>query len=142
MDKAWLSGINYSCSFSTIRLGFLRRAKHIHTFSHWLKKTEPDVVICIDVLSCLFASKARKKAEQNFTIFSWPHFSLDHKKHAECVSWADYHLAISSGIKHQMIERGIDQKNITVVYNPVSRKSEIIPQPEKGNPQSFCMSEG
>lgn len=137
MDKAWLSDINYSCSFSTIRLGFLRRAKHIHTFSRWLKKTEPDVVICIDVLSCLFASKARKKSGQNFTIFSWPHFSLDHKKHAECVSSADYHLAISSGIKQQMIARGIDQKNITVVYNPVSRKSEIIPQPEEGQPAVF-----
>lgn len=137
MDKAWLNGINYSCSFSAIRLGFLRRAKHIHTFSRWLKKTEPDVVICIDVLSCLFASKARKKSGLDFTIFSWPHFSLDHKKHAECVSAADYHLAISSGIKQQMIARGIDQKNITVVYNPVSRKSNIIPQPEEGQPAVF-----
>ncbi|HHG9495542.1 TPA: lipopolysaccharide 1,6-galactosyltransferase [Citrobacter farmeri] len=137
MDKAWLNGINYSCSFSAIRLGFLRRAKHIHTFSRWLKKTEPDVVICIDVLSCLFANKARNKSGLDFTIFSWPHFSLDHKKHAECVSSADYHLAISSGIKQQMIARGIDQKNITVVYNPVSRKSKIIPQPEEGQPAVF-----
>ena len=117
MDKAWLSGIHYSCSFSNIRLGFLRRAKHIHNFSNWLKKTEPDVVICIDVLSCLFASKARKKSGRDFTIFSWPHFSLDHKKHAECVVWADYHLAISSGIKQQMIARGIDQKDITVAVS-------------------------
>ncbi|MCV5232735.1 glycosyl transferase, partial [Escherichia coli] len=26
MDKGWLEGIKYSCSFSNIRLGFLRRA--------------------------------------------------------------------------------------------------------------------
>ena len=37
MDKGWLEGIKYSCSFSNIRLGFLRRAKHIHALSKWLQ---------------------------------------------------------------------------------------------------------
>lgn len=137
MDKSWLKDIDYTCSFSNIRLGFLRRAKHIHAFSRWLKKTEPDVVICIDVLSCLLASKARKKAAMSFVLFSWPHFSLDHKKHAECIIRADYHLAISSGIKEQMMARGIADQNITIIYNPVSRKTDIIPQPEDSQPATF-----
>ncbi|WP_336220092.1 lipopolysaccharide 1,6-galactosyltransferase [Citrobacter amalonaticus] len=137
MDKAWLKGIDYTCSFSNIRLGFFRRAKHIHAFSQWLKKTKPDVVICIDVLSCLLASKAREKSAVSFVLFSWPHFSLDHKKHAECITWADYHLAISSGIKEQMMARGIADQNITIVYNPVSRKTDIIPQPKDSQPAVF-----
>ena len=58
----WLEGIKYSCSFSNIRLGFLRRAKHIHALSKWLQEYQPDIVICIDVISCLFAAKARKKS--------------------------------------------------------------------------------
>lgn len=137
MDKAWLNNINYSCSFSNTRLVFLRRAKHINAFSQWLKETRPDVVICIDVLSCLFASKARKKSGVDFTLFSWPHFSLDHKKHAECIIHADYHLAISSGIKEQMIARGIEQSRISVIFNPVSRKSTIVYPPEPGQPAVF-----
>lgn len=137
MDKAWLKGIDYTCSISNIRLGFLRRAKHIQALSAWLKKTKPDYVICIDVLSCLLVNKARRKSGTRFVLFSWPHFSLDHKKHADCITWADYHLAISSGIKQQMMARGIDEKEITVVYNPVSRKKEIIPGPETDEPAVF-----
>ncbi|ELL6415507.1 glycosyl transferase, partial [Salmonella enterica] len=94
MDKAWLKEIKYAQSFSNIKLSFLRRAKHVYNFSQWLKETSPDIVICIDVISCLYANKARKKSGKHFTIFSWPHFSLDHKKHAECITYADYHLAI------------------------------------------------
>lgn len=137
MDKAWLRGIDYSCSFSNIRLSILRRAKHIHAFSRWIKDSKPDVVICIDVLACLFANKAREKSGHNFTLFSWPHFSLDHKKHAEYIVYADDHLAISSGIKQQMMARGIDEKRITLVYNPVSRKSVVIPPPTKEQPAVF-----
>lgn len=137
MDKAWLNGVDYTCSYSNIRLSFLRRAKHIHAFSRWLQSARPDVVVCIDVLSCLYASKARKKSGVSFTLFSWPHFSLEHKKHADCVSYADYHLAISSGIKDQMIARGIEDNRIDVIFNPVARKTAIIPPPEPGQPAVF-----
>lgn len=137
MDKAWLQGIRYECAISNIRLSFLRRAKQIAHFSRWLKRTKPDVVICIDVISCLFASQARQKTGQEFTLFSWPHFSLDHKKHADCVTFADYHLAISSGIRQQMIARGVPQQKISLVYNPVSPKDEIIPAPNADEPPTF-----
>lgn len=137
MDKEWLKDIHYTCSFSTIRLGFLRRAKHIHAFSRWLKNVKPDAVICIDVVSCLYADKARKKAGISVPVFSWPHFSLDHKKHAECITYADYHLAISSGIKQQMIKHGVDEQRISVVYNPVSVKMVVIPPPDEGQPAVF-----
>lgn len=69
MDKAWLNNIDYTCSFSNVRLGFLRRAKHINAFSNWVKVNKPDVVVCIDVISCLYANKARKKSGVEFTIF-------------------------------------------------------------------------
>ncbi|EHX0189029.1 lipopolysaccharide 1,6-galactosyltransferase, partial [Salmonella enterica] len=137
MDKAWLKEIKYAQSFSNIKLSFLRRAKHVYNFSQWLKETSPDIVICIDVISCLYANKARKKSGKHFTIFSWPHFSLDHKKHAECITYADYHLAISSGIKEQIMARGISAQDISVVYNPVSIKTVIVPPPERDKPAVF-----
>lgn len=137
MDKSWLEDINYQCSFSNIKLSLLRRAKHVSAFSQWVRKNSPDIVICIDVISCLLANKARKKSGSHFVIYAWPHFSLDHKKHDECIIYADKFLAISSGIKQQMVERGVDESKITVVYNPVSKKSNIIPSPEAGAPATF-----
>lgn len=137
MDKAWLNGIDYTCSFSNIKLGFLRRAKHINAFSYWLEKNKPDVVVCIDVVSCLYANKARKKVGLNFPVFSWPHFSLDHKKHAECVNYADRHLAISSGIKKQMVAHGVPESAISLIYNPVEPKSIIIPATEMNEQANF-----
>lgn len=137
MDKEWLNGFDYKCSFSNIRLGFLRRAKHIHAFSNWLRENKPDVVVCIDVVSCLYADKARKLVGMNFPVFSWPHFSLDHKKHAEFVTYADKHLAISSGIKKQMMAHGIPESAISVIYNPVEPKSITIPASEMNEPANF-----
>lgn len=137
MDKTWLNGIDYKCSFSNIRLGFLRRAKYINTFSHWLRENKPDVVVCIDVVSCLYAHKARKQVGMNFPVFSWPHFSLDHKKHAECINYADKHLAISSGIKKQMMAHGVPESAISVIYNPVEPKSIIIPPAEMNEQANF-----
>lgn len=131
MDKSWLHGINAEYSFANQKITFLRRMRQVSDFSKWLQKNTPDAIICFDVLSCLLVSKARIKSCTNFDILSWPHFSLDHKKHAENIIYADYHLAISSGIKRQMMMRGVSEDLISLIYNPVSRKAVTIPQPDK-----------
>ncbi|UMR98312.1 lipopolysaccharide 1,6-galactosyltransferase [Escherichia coli] len=137
MNKLWLKDIKYSCSFSSIRLSFLRRAKHIYALSKWFQDFQPDVVICIDVISCLYATKARVKSGVDVPVFSWPHFSLEHKKHAEYITCADYHLAISTEIKWQMIKRGCPENRINVIYNSVEAKNEVIPAPAKNETATF-----
>lgn len=137
MDKQWLQSMDVSYSFSCQKISFFRKLKNISDFSQWVKRNQPDVVVCIDMISCLLVNKARKKSGVKFKIFSWPHFSLDHKKHAECIVYADRHLAISSGIKKQMQARGVSASDITLVYNPVSRKPDIIPAPENGEITTF-----
>ncbi|EMF0717205.1 lipopolysaccharide 1,6-galactosyltransferase [Citrobacter freundii] len=137
MDKNWLHGINVDYSFANQKITFFRRRKLVTDFSKWLQENNPDIIICIDVLSCLLASKARMKSGINFKIFSWPHFSLDHKKHAENIVYADHHLAISSGIKRQMIARGVPEDSISLIYNPVSRKEVTIPSPGKEEITTF-----
>lgn len=137
MDKDWLHGINVEYSFANQKITFFRRRKLVSDFSKWLQEHNPDIIICIDVLSCLLASKARMKSGINFKLFSWPHFSLDHKKHAENIVYADHHLAISSGIKRQMIARGVPEDSISLIYNPVSRKEVTIPSPGKEEITTF-----
>lgn len=137
MDKRWLDNIDTSYSFSNNLLSPLRREKHARALSRWIAQEKPDAVIAIDPLSCLLASVARKKANADFTLFSWPHFSLDHKKHAKYITCADYHLAISRGIRQQMITRGIAEKDIHLVFNPTEKTPSIIPAPEKGDIPTF-----
>ncbi|XTZ38275.1 lipopolysaccharide 1,6-galactosyltransferase [Salmonella enterica] len=137
MDKEWLNDIPVAYSFSNTKLSFLRRLKHIRAFSKWLSENTPDIVICIDVISCLLANKSRIKSGLEFPIFSWPHFSLDHKKHADCIVYADYHLAISNGIKQQMLARGVPGKNIGVIYNPVLPQEDTIPSPRSDEKATF-----
>ncbi|WP_250883247.1 glycosyltransferase [Escherichia coli] len=118
----------------------MRRAKHIHALSKWLHDYQPDVVICIDVISCLYAAKARKKNRGlMYLYFHGRIFSLDHKKHAEYITCADYHLAISSGIKQQMISRGVPESTINVIFNPVEAKNSVIPAPGKAKRQHSFM---
>ncbi|WLI78144.1 lipopolysaccharide 1,6-galactosyltransferase [Kosakonia sp. H02] len=137
MDKSWLKGITAAYSFSNFKISFVRRAIHIRNFARWLKEKKPDAVICVDVLSCLLANKARIKSGQQFPLFSWPHFSLDHKKHAECITYADYHLAISTGIKKQMLDRGVPADTISVIYNPVSPQIGTILAPNRDEEATF-----
>ncbi|YCI81809.1 lipopolysaccharide 1,6-galactosyltransferase [Enterobacteriaceae bacterium] len=137
MDKGWLEGIDADYAFSNHKISFLRRARHVRALARWLREEKPDVVICIDVISCLLANRARQKSGLHFPLFSWPHFSLDHKKHAECVTYADYHLAISSGIKQQMIARGVPEARINVIFNPVAPKNTVIPAPAAGEAPTF-----
>jgi len=136
-NKKWLKNIDAFYSVSKNKCAFLRRAKHVREFSQWIKQQQPDIVIALDPLSCKLASKARKKAGRSVPLFSWPHFSLDHKKHADCITRADYHLAISSGIRQQMLHRGVAENTIEVIYNPTVPVSVTIPAPSKESVATF-----
>ncbi|MDF7758198.1 lipopolysaccharide 1,6-galactosyltransferase [Kosakonia cowanii] len=137
MDKGWLAGIDAAYSFSKVKISFIRRAIHIRNLKRWIDEHKPDLVICIDTPSCFLTSRAQQKCKHRFTILSWPHFSLDHKKHGDCVAWADYHLAISSGIKRQMEARDIAEETVHVIYNPVAPQSGTIPAPNADETATF-----
>ncbi|NUU67653.1 lipopolysaccharide 1,6-galactosyltransferase [Enterobacteriaceae bacterium BIT-l23] len=138
MDKQWLvEGAGVSYSYSSIKISALRRIRHIRTFASWLRKERPDVVICIDMIACLLVNRARLRAGMHFPLFSWPHFSLDHKKHADCVIHADLHLAISSGIQKQLMARGVPQQKTYLIYNPVSEQQTVIPAPGSSDVPTF-----
>lgn len=132
MDKGWLAGIDTGYSHSRNRIAFLRNRTHVRRFARYLREQRPDVVISIDLIACLLARRARERAGLGFPLFSWVHFSLEHKKHADCIVHADYHLAISSGIKAQIAARGVDPQRIFTVFNPVERQAHTIPRPEPG----------
>jgi len=137
MDNNWLNGIKNFYSYSNQKISLFKRMKHISNFTAWVKSNKPDVVICFDLISCLYAQSARKKTNEKYIIYSWPHFSLDHKKHSEYIIHADRHLAISSGIKEQMLARRVKESSITLIYNPIDKKNIIIPQSSANEIKNF-----
>ncbi|MFK5676173.1 glycosyltransferase [Ligilactobacillus sp. LYQ60] len=68
-----------------------------------------------------YANIMRRCFHKQYTITSWIHYSLDDQQmfNADNILFADNHWAISSSIKKQLINRGISEKQITLVYNAV-----------------------
>lgn len=94
----------------------------------YLLKTDADIVIGISTRMIAFANRARKFFHKKYKIVSWLHFSLMHAKRLKLddLRLADYHLAISSGIKSQMIDAGIDSERVFTIFNPAERVTQIV----------------
>ncbi|MFP9228828.1 lipopolysaccharide 1,6-galactosyltransferase [Pectobacterium cacticida] len=129
MDKAWLMGKKFVCHRSGIKISCLRRRFHANALASYIKRNQPDAVIAFDAPTCRVAAQAIRYSKKKLPLISWLHYSLDHKKHAEQALVADHHLAISSGIKQQLITRGVPPERISVIFNPVTPQTAVIPRP-------------
>lgn len=137
MDKAWLEGKHFVCHHSAIKISFLRRMSHACALASFIRQNQPDTVIAFDAPSCRIAAQAIRYSKKTLPLISWLHYSLDHKKHAEQALVADHHLAISSGIKQQLIKRGVPPERISVIFNPVTPQAVVIPRPAQGENAVF-----
>ncbi|MBN3050262.1 lipopolysaccharide 1,6-galactosyltransferase [Pectobacterium brasiliense] len=137
MDKAWLEGKKFVCHRSSIKISFLRRLSHASALGHHIKQSQPDVVIAFDSPSCRVAAQAIRASKKTLPLVSWIHYSLDHKKHSEHVLAANYHLAISSGIKQQLVDRGVPADRVAVIFNPVTPQTTVIPPPSEAEKAVF-----
>lgn len=107
----------------------LRYASGLWYLAKYVKQTEADIVICLNTNLLRVASFFKKLYHKDFVLVSWIHFSLFHEAavNQKVLSLADCHLAISTGIEKQLLELGIPQEHIYLVYNPVTPKKENIP---------------
>lgn len=80
-----------------------------------------DNLIAISTNIIHVTSVYRKFTRRKFSIYSWIHFSLFNTTtvNVKYLPEADYHLAISSGIKNQLREIGIKPERINIIYNPI-----------------------
>ncbi|MQL46649.1 glycosyltransferase [Photorhabdus khanii] len=136
IDDGWLNGMSFHRIHSGIYNTKVRRIHFAFSFSKFMRKEKPDIVIAIDPLSCYITSLAKKLIFSKTPIFSWIHSSLEQLYKNIYVIKADYHLSISSGITQQLIDRGVNPDKIFTIFNPVSQKSETIPRPS-GNITKF-----
>lgn len=94
---------------------------------------KPDITLCLEGKATKLASQIREKSHLKFKIISWGHTSIKESNNfvKNDLDLADAHLAISSGIKQQLINFGVNKKKIFLVYNPIKIVADNIINPPK-----------
>lgn len=87
-------------------------------------------IVCLSTKILYFSYCIKKLFNRRLVLISWIHFSLFNEKTVDVtkLKYADYHLAISTGILKQLEKLGIGRNKIKLVFNPVSYKKRTIPR--------------
>ncbi|GAJ25400.1 alpha-1,4-N-acetylgalactosamine transferase PglJ [Liquorilactobacillus sucicola DSM 21376 = JCM 15457] len=112
------------------------KERHNFVMRHILAQ-KPDIVLCLEGKANKMVANIRQHYHCHFKIISWGHTSIVDSKNflKENIHYADYHLAISSGIKQQLIDFGVTPENVFLVFNPVQTTSpKIVASPKPGSP--------
>lgn len=90
--------------------------------------TQAEAVIVLSPKYIRLSKFVQRLFRKKFKVISWMHFSLDSlfSDAATVFRTADYHMAISTGIQQQLINMGVAESRISVVFNPVSKKKDTI----------------
>lgn len=131
-DKAWLNGLNFHETRAS-RNKYIRVVPYFLNLLKYIAMERPSMVICLSPMLCSLSHLVRRLIHGKFPIISWIHFSL--KRNNIRLDWlhkADFHLAISSGIVHQLETSGVPKAKIFLIYNPVQRADQFIPRPSDG----------
>ncbi|SUB84035.1 Glycogen synthase [Pragia fontium] len=126
----WLEGIEYQYSMCTHKSKKVRNLVYTLALTRFLYTEKPDLVICTNSLACHISSLARKITFSHYPLISWSHGSLTDMNRKKDMLKADFHLAIASGIKDQLLELGVDESKIYVIFNPCKPGNRIIPRPK------------
>jgi len=96
-----------------------------------------DKVICMSTRILRITYSLRKIFRRKFKIISWIHFSLFHESTVipDNLKYADYNLAISSGINRQMKSLGINDNDIGLIFNPIEKKNRVINSSHNKKPE-------
>lgn len=86
-----------------------------------ITKFLPDLVLGLEGAAIQLAFDIRKHHMLKYKIVTWSHTSLrnGHFFNKKELSYADFHLAISSGMKKQLLELGVAKDKIFLIFNPV-----------------------
>ncbi|WP_208421998.1 glycosyltransferase [Latilactobacillus fragifolii] len=130
--KEWIGDITNNILYNDSKLkikSFRNLGGLLYLINYLIFHTrDTDVVIGMSSRLVRIISIYRRVLKKNFFLVSWIHFSIDHEDAVRIkdIKKADYHLAISSGIKRQLTREGIPSNKIKLIYNPVEKTDESI----------------
>lgn len=132
-DGDWLKQANFKI-VKMARSDFIRRIQYLLLLPWMLLKfvftTDAQVVISTNPvmwsLIYLWSKILRKKVQ----VVSWYHYSLKKKPvNSVLLSMADNYLAISSGVRDELVELGIKNQKIHLIFNPIPRNTNLVARP-------------
>lgn len=133
-DQSWCDSFDYEVFRHPKKIPFfktIRRIYYTHNVKKILLKEQPDAVfITADEHLPLF-NRAIRTLGLKTTLFYWPHNSqieqLENKaEKINNVLSAHQYLAISTGVKRQLMDLGIAEDKITLIFNPIYRQESVI----------------
>ncbi|MCC4383832.1 glycosyltransferase [Limosilactobacillus reuteri] len=121
-NRVWLKRMNERIKIHEIKnenkFAKLKYLSQIFLFS---KSTDHFIILGANTIK--LASKIRKLTRKKYSITSWIHYSLINQDmfNPKNIKLADNHLAISTPIKNQLKNLGINDEKISLIFNPVSQ---------------------
>lgn len=135
-NRKWLEGLsNYSLLKKKFNSIIVRQIVGTFFIVKFLLFTKNRQIICMSDKIIKIVSSVNKLKRKKLQIISWIHFSLEesHSMNQAFLCEADFHLAISSGIKKQLIDLGISNDKVEVIGNPIVKPNKIIPASKNEN---------
>lgn len=123
-DSGWLESLT-DCN---VKIGSRNKVISVLSLVKLILENKYQKFIFLSTKQMRLAFEVRRFLRHKFEIISWIHFSVLHEKtvRPKYFKYADKNLAISSGIKKQLIQLGIAENKIKVIFNPVKRHQQTI----------------
>lgn len=105
-----------------------------------IQANNTDIIVGMSSKLVSILSTLRKVFQKQFLLVSWIHFSLYNEEAVKIheIKKADFHLAISSGIKQQLVDAGINSQKIALIYNPIKKSNRVIQISDKKDVLNLC----
>ena len=133
-DQSWCESFDYEIFRHPKKIPFFKTIRglyYTHNIKKILLKEQPDAIfVTADEHLPLF-SRAIRSLGMNIKLFYWPHNSQvaqlgNNAEKIKNVLSAHQYLAISTGIKRQLMELGITEDKIALIFNPIYRQEKVI----------------
>ena len=121
-NRVWLKRMNERIKIHEIKnKNKFAKLKYLSQIFLFSKSTDHFIILGANTIK--LASKIRKLTRKKYSITSWIHYSLINQDmfNPKNTKLADNHLAISTPIKNQLKNLGINDEKISLIFNPVSQ---------------------
>lgn len=104
-----------------------------------VRRSDADIVIALSPRMLYLSYLATRLLNKHVVLVSWLHFAPSLKYSANTVSLlkhADMNLVLNNAMSQELIDAGISDAKVSVIYNPVDRRTRTIPS-SNGEPVHF-----
>lgn len=97
------------------------------TLAEMIARESPDLIVSTGYSYLNILNRIRNNIKLNYKIIFWDHMShsyylSDNKEFLKNIKSVDYFFAISSGIKRSLLNLGVAEDKIALIYNPIKER--------------------